>query len=237
VRFSKLFVSRVTARLFYFGKLCLKLSRTQPRTWRSHWPDGSWRSLNKIRKTLIHFAPLFSAQTGVFFARDRGIFCESLRFGEILWANRAIWHRVSVPNTHFLPEGRGIFPTRPIGSGQISRANGVVSPSPFRFALNGETTVYFRFHGPEKSRFCRVVQGGETRSRFCASQTSAGEAPLAGRAVCSRVERAWGSSAVHLGEVCAVPFASGQVAFHGRRAFRGSNLVLGFASSAVLVAG
>ena len=169
--------------------------------------------------------------------RNRGIFCESLRFGEILWANRAISHRVSVPNTHFLPEGRGIFPTRPIGSGQISRANGVGSPSPFRFALNGETTVYFRFHGPEKSRFCRVVQEGETRSRFCASQTSAGEAPLAGRAVCSRVERAWGSSAVHLGEVCAVPFASGRVAFHGRRAFRGSNLALGFASSAVLVAG
>lgn len=180
--------------------------------------------------------PIFSANR-VFFARNRGIFCESLRFGEILWANRAIWHRVSVPNTHFLPEGRGIFPTRPIGSGQISRANGVVSPSPFRFALNGETTVYFRFHGPEKSRFCRVVQEGETRSRFCASQTSAGEAPLAGRAVCSRVERAWGSTAVHLGEVCAVPFASGRVAFHGRRAFRGSNLALGFASSAVLAAG
>ena len=55
-----------------------------------------------------------------------------------------------------------------------------------------------------------MVQEGETRSRFCASQTSAGEAPLAGRAVCSRVERAWGSSAVHLGEVCAVPFASGR---------------------------
>ena len=78
---------------------------------------------------------------------------------------------------------------------------------------------------------------GRRNSVLCFSDVRGGEAPLAGRAVCSRVERAWGSSAVHLGEVCAVPFASGRVAFHGRRAFRGSNLALGFASSAVLAAG
>ena len=173
-------------------------------------------------------------EIGVFFARNRGIFCESLRFGEILWANEAILHRVSVPNTHFLPEGRGIFPTRPIGSGQISRANGVVS-FPIRVELRNHGL--FPLSRTRKESFLPSGPGGETRSRFCASQTSAGVAPLAGRAVCSRVERAWGSSAVHLGEVCAVPFASGRVAFHGRRAFRWSNLALGFASSAVLAAG
>ena len=178
--------------------------------------------------------PYFQRKQG-YFLRETGVFFANLcvRFGEILCANRAILHRVSVPNTHFLPEGRGIFPTRPIGSGQISRANGVVS---FPIRVERRNHGLFPLSRTRKESF--LPSGpGRRNSVLCFSDVRGGEAPLAGRAVCSRVERAWGSTAVHLGEVCAVPFASGRVAFHGRRAFRGSNLALGFASSAVLAAG
>jgi hypothetical protein len=133
--------------------------------------------------------------------------------------------------------GQGYFShtSNRIGPNQQSKRCG--EPIAFPIRVERRNHGLFSLSRTRKESFLPSGPGGETRSRFCASQTSAGVAPLAGRAVCSRVERAWGSSAVHLGEVCAVPFASGRVAFHGRRAFRGSNLALGFASSAVLVAG
>ena len=122
-----------------------------------------------------------------------------------------------------------------IGPNQQSKRCG--EPIAFLIRVERRNHGLFSLSRTRKESFLPSGPGGRNSfSVLCVSDVR-GEAPLAGRAVCSRVERAWGSSAVHLGEVCAVPFASGRVAFHGRRAFRGSNLALGFASSAVLVAG
>ena len=130
----------------------------------------------------------------------------------------------------------GVFfpPSNRIGPNQQSKRCG--EPIAFPIRVERRNHGLFPLSRTRKESF--LPSGpGRRNSVLCFSDVRGGEAPLAGRAVCSRVERAWGSSAVHLGEVCAVPFASGRVAFHGRRAFRGSNLALGFASSAVLAAG
>ena len=133
MRFSKLFVSRVTARLFYFGKLCLKLSRTQPRTWRSHWPDGSWRSLNKIRKTLIHFAPLFSAQTG-YFLREIGVFFANLCVSGRSYGQTAQFGTAFPCQIRTFCQRAGVFfpPSNRIGPNQQSKRCGEPIAFPIR---------------------------------------------------------------------------------------------------------